>query len=441
MAREMAACKRRRKVALMEETAVVIAPGMASELDETLQLVREHEAWRARCLNLIASENAYSKSLLALLSSDLEQRYANYLGRDRGQRTYRGTRFVEQIEDRAEQLAKRVFDAKYVELRSISGQVAGVAVVSALGTPGATVLELGRAAGGHQVAARMVTVPLINLVVSDLAFDVDAYNVDVEKAVEQIGRLRPRLVIVGSSLFLFPHPVRALAAEVHKHGGLLAYDASHVLGLIAGGGFQLPLEEGADVVFGSTHKTFPGPQGGIIYTDNEDMINRVSAGVYPALVTNHHVARMPAMVVALSEMQQWAPAYGKAVIQNARVLGQSLSDIGVRVVAADRGWTASHTLLLMPDPKQTAREWALALEAANIITTAVPLPAKLGGEGIRIGTQELTRRGATPSDMTTVASLIARVFGGEDPEHVAPDTGDVARRFVELCYSVDALSS
>lgn len=416
-------------------------PGMPAEYRETLDLLREHEAWRAECLNLIASENAFSPSVLRVRSSDLEQRYANYPGRDRGGRTYRGTRFVEQIEERVDRQVKRVFHTQHVELRAISGQVAGAAIVAGLARRGDRVLELTRADGGHQVAGRMATLPLFDLEVHDLAFDPAAYNVDVDQALKQVERLAPRFVILGSSYFLFPHPVEALARAVHERGGLVLYDASHVLGLMAGGRFQEPLSEGADVVFGSTHKTFPGPQGGLIYSNDQELIERASIGVYPALVTNHHVSRMPAMAIALAEMERWGSQYADAVICNAQALGERLSECGVRMVAADRGWTASHALLAIPDPSRDARAWTVALESAGIITTAVPLPTALGGQAIRIGSQEVTRRGAESSDMAAIAGLVARVLQGEDPARVAPDVRDLARCFTGIRYSVDAAIS
>jgi glycine hydroxymethyltransferase len=413
--------------------------GVTPELQETLDLLARHEGWRASCLNMIASENLYSPSLLRLLSSDLEQRYASYRGRAQAQ-DVPGTRFVRQIEDRVEQLVMRVFRCSEVELRAISGHVAGVAVLAGLARPGDTVLELSRADGGHALAARMVAAPLFDLDVHGLAFDPHAYNIDVDRALEQVKRLRPRLVILGSSLFLFPHPIAALASAVHERDGLLLYDASHVLGLMAGGRFQQPLGEGADLVFGSTHKTFPGPQGGLIFGNDRDLVSRASVGVYPALVTNHHVARMPAMALALAEMERWGVAYADRVVDNARALGEALSSEGLSVVAADRGWTASHTVLVVPLKSRTAAEWAHALEVANIVTTPVALPSELGGEGVRIGTQEVTRRGGQPEHMRSIAALIARVLRGENPELAAPESRELAGSLSSLAYSVDAPS-
>jgi len=419
-------------------TAAAAPLGLPSEVAETMELLREHEAWRAESLNLIASENAFSPSVLRARASDLEQRYANYMGRNNHERTYRGTRYVQAIEDLVEAQVKRVFGAGHVELRAISGQVAGAAIVAALARPGDCVLELTRADGGHQVAGRMIVLPLVDLDVQDLAFDPAAYNVDVDRALEQIGRRRPRLVILGSSYFLFPHPVAALAAAVHDHGGYLLYDASHVLGLMAGGRFQDPLAEGADLVFGSTHKTFPGPQGGLIYGNDGALIEAVSAGVYPALVTNHHVSRMPGMSIALAEMERWGREYADAVIGNAQALAAALTIEGVTVVGADRRATESHTLLVIPPADRDARSWSLALEATGIITTSVPLPEALGGQAIRIGSQEVTRRGAEARDMSAIAAVVARVLRGEDPAAVAPAVRQLALRFRGLRFSIDA---
>ena len=370
--------------------------GEGGELQETLRLLYEHENWPTHCLNLIASENAYSRSLLELLSSDLEQRYANYAHRDTSARSYRGTKYVGAIEALVEAQAQRLFAARHVELRPISGHIAGVGVLAGLARPGDRVLELSRSAGGHGLAARMIEAPLFRLDVGDLAFNATSFNIDVTRAVDQIGRLRPQFVVLGASTFLFPHPVRELSTAAHSVGGVVLYDASHVLGLIVGHSFQSPLDDGADVMFGSTHKTFPGPQGGFIASNNEELITRASIGVYPALVTNHHLARMPAMSVALAEMERWGDEYAAHVIDNARALGSALSEMGVAMVAADHGWTSSHTVLMMPPTERSAGAWTGALEDANIITSIARLPAELGSAGIRLGAQEVTRRGAGP---------------------------------------------
>lgn len=170
-----------------------------------------------------------------------------------------------------------------------AGHVAGVAVLMGLCSPGDLVLELGRDGDGHREGGKLASSPLVPLEIEYLPFDQTSYNVDVVGTIQLIDRRQPRMVILGSSNFLFPHPVSAIAEALKAYPDtLLVYDASHVMGFLAAGRFQDPLREGADLVIGSTHKTLPGPQGGIIFSNRSDLMDAVSQATYPALVTNHH---------------------------------------------------------------------------------------------------------------------------------------------------------
>jgi glycine hydroxymethyltransferase len=401
------------------------------------ELVARHEAWRAECLNLIASENVLSPAVHAVLDSDLVHRYADYTGRDLGARRYRGTRYVVEIEREVERLAQEVFRARFVELRPLAGHLAGAAVLLALCRPADVVLEIGRDGGGHREAGKFGASELAHLDVRHLPIDAGRYNVDPVAAAALIAETRPRCVILGSSNFLFPHPVAELRrAMVGLDESYLVYDASHVMGLVAAGRFQDPLPEGADVVFGSTHKTFPGPQGGIIFTNRTDLITRISDVVYPGLVTNHHPFRMPALGVALAEIARFGAAYADQVIANSTALGAALEAAGIACVTdgslppVGPRYSASHTLLLRVAPFGTADDVALRLEAAGIITTGGPLPDALGGHGIRIGTQELTRRGFGQADMPGVARLIAQaVRGDRRPTVISREVAELVRAF------------
>ena len=392
------------------------------------ELVARHTTWRASTLNLIASENVLSPSVLAALGSDIEGRYADYPGRDPANRRYRGNRYIVEIEAEATRLAREIFRARYVELRAIAGHLAGLAVILAVCRPGDLVLELDREGGGHREAGRLGVAPLISLDIGALPFDAVRFNVDPEAAVRLIEERRPRLVILGSSHFLFPHPVAALAEAVHRiPDSVLAYDASHVLGFLAAGRFQDPLTEGADIVFGSTHKTFPGPQGGIIYSNDDTLMDRVTEALVPALITNHHPGRMAALALTMAEMREWGPAYMDQTVANARALGRALVDEGVPVIEADDRPTDSHTILVKVAEFGTGAEIALRLEAAGIITTHATLPDEHGREGLRLGTQEVTRRGADEATMPQIARLIADiVLGRHDPAGVAAEVSALA---------------
>jgi len=373
-------------------------------------LVARHTAWRRTTLNLIASENILSPAVLAALSSDLQARYADYPGRDPRNRRYRGNRYIAQIEAEAVRLAQERFGARFVELRPLGGHLAGLAIVMAACRPGDVVLEVGREGGGHREAGRLVVAPAISLDVRYLPFDAARFNVDAAAAVRQIEELRPSLVILGSSHFLFPHPVAAIAEAVHRiPGAVLAYDASHVMGFLAAGRFQDPLGEGADIVFGSTHKTLPGPQGGIIYSNDDALMDRVTEVLVPGLITNHHPGRMPAMALALLEMATWGGDYMDAVVANARALGEALAAEGIPVIEVDGRATNSHTVLAKMADFGSGEAIARRLEEAGIILTHATLPDEHGREGLRLGTQEVTRTGATGATMAEVARLIADV--------------------------------
>jgi len=402
-----------------------------------VEMLEAHEAYRGSCLNLVAAENVLSPLARGTLDSELVHRYADYVGRDLRARKYLGTGWIVEIEESVHDLLRALFRVPFVETRALSGHVAGAAVLMSLTKPGDIVLELDGPGGGHRIAEKLNATHFATLDVRPLPFDPERYGVDVERTVELARRVRPRVIILGSSLFLFPHPVAELAAALaDQPETVIAYDASHVLGLIAGGAFQDPLREGAAVLWSSTHKSFPGPPGGLILAERAEIIDAASQAVYPGLVTNHHPARMPALGIAAAEMLAFGQAYAGAIIANARRLAAEIDARGVPVVGAARGYTASHTALVVVDRFRPAPEIGARLEAAGIITTVSKLPAALGGSCIRLGLQELTRRGALPDDMPAVAGLIADVVTGtRNPEAVLPEVRALAARFAEVGYT------
>lgn len=415
-------------------------PAPAGAARRLVELVAEHETWRASCLNLVAAENVMSPAARALLDSDLASRYGDYVGRDLRARKYFGTSVMVEIEELVGVLLRRLFDAEFVEARPLSGHVAGVGAVLALTEPGDVVLELDSPGGGHRIAEKLNATHHARLEVLPLPFDPGQYAVDLERTVELTRARRPRMVILGSSLFLFPHPVAALvAALADQPETVIAYDASHVLGLIAGHRFQDPLREGAGLVWASTHKIFPGPPGGLVLTQSAEIIERIVPAIYPGLVTNHNPGRMPSLGLAAAEMLAFGEAYADAIIANARRLGEEIDRRGVPVVARERGYTSSHTLLLPVAAFGAGREVGQRLEAAGIITTASRLPAALGDDGIRLGLQELTRRGATPDDMPAVAELIAdTVTRRRAPEAVRERARELAVGFDRIGFTFES---
>lgn len=237
---------------------------MQALIDEILSIVERHEKWRGReCINLIPSENVMSPQARGLLSSDLTHRYTS------SYKFYMGTRFIDEIEAYGEKLAKEVFNAETANLRPLSGHIADLIFFANFTKPKDTVICVSEQDGGYPGMWQRALPKFLKYKVVAFPFSKEQRNIKTEKAKELIQQTKPKAVVFGASLILFPHPVRELAKIAQEIGANVGYDGSHVMGLIAGKTFQDPLREGATALFGSTHKSFFGPQGGIFLADKE----------------------------------------------------------------------------------------------------------------------------------------------------------------------------
>ncbi|MFQ6012380.1 MAG: serine hydroxymethyltransferase [Thermoplasmata archaeon] len=380
---------------------------------DLLGLAREQEAWRlGRAINLIASENVTSPQVRALLGSDFGHRYSLPLHREiRGsfvENAYRGTRFLDEMEAGGEAVARRLFGAGFATLKPLSGHVSGFVVLAATCRRGDAILVVDPSDGGYDGYGPENLPGLLGLRVAYLPFRRDRWNLRVEEATAKIREVKPRLVIVGASLFLFPYDLPPLREACDRVDARLAYDASHVLGLIAGDAFQHPLAEGADLLLGSTHKSLFGPQGGLL-ASREAEGEALQENLVWRAQDNAHWNRVAALAQALGEAEAFGAAYAQAVIRNARRLAGELDAGGLAVRAADQGYTASPQILLDGPAVQEAFDLTLndlagILERNDLIVDAVG----------RLGTNEVTRMGATEEDMAEVADCILRSARGED---------------------------
>ena len=390
-------------------------------IDEILELVQSHEEWRGKqCLNLIPSENVMSPAVRALLSSELAHRYT---ARDR---FYMGTRFTDQIEQYGEKVARELFKAETADLRPLSGHIADLIVLANLTKQNETLMCVSPDDGGYPGMWRDGLAGLLKLNVTPFPFSKKDMNIKVQAAQEIIPKAKPKAVIFGASLITFPHPVKDLAEVARENGAIVGFDGSHVLGLIAGDQFQDPLREGAQVLFGSTHKSFFGPQGGIILA-NKETGEFLKEKIYPAFVDNAHWNRIAALTLALAEMRNFGKDYALQVVRNSKTLAKSLHDLGFPVICSHLGFTKSHQVILDYGDVRKARSVAEKLQRANIIVDCV----------IRVGTCEVTRRGMKEADMLRVAELLRRVIIDEErPEAVKNDVAKLCSEFqkVEYCF-------
>lgn len=390
-------------------------------ISEILSLVEKHEQWRGKeCLNLIPSENVMSPAVRSLLASEFGHRYTS---RDR---FYMGTRFIDEIEQYGEELAKDVFGAETADLRPLSGHIADLIFLACFSKPGDVLMCVSPEDGGYPGLWDDGLAGFLGLKAVPFPFLKENMSIDIEKAEETIKSLKPKIVIFGASLILFPHPVEALVSVARENGVLVGFDGSHVLGLIAGKNFQDPLREGAQALFGSTHKSFFGPQGGIILADKEHG-ELMKAKIYPRFVDNAHWNRIAALTLALAEIKNFGRDYAEQVIRNAKALAKTLHGYDFPVKCANLGFTQSHQVILDFRNYERGREIAERLQRANIIVDCV----------IRIGTCEVTRRGMKEEEMAKIAELIKRtVLDMENPEVIKKEVAKLCSEFqkVEYCF-------
>jgi len=372
-------------------------------------------------LNLIPSENVMSPSVRSLLSSELAHRYT---ARDH---FYMGTQFTDEIEQYGEKVARELFKAQTADLRPLSGHIADLIVLANLTEPGDKLLCVPPEHGGYPGMWKPGLAELLKLKAVPFPFSKNDMNIKVPEAKETISNIKPKVVIFGASLINFPHPVKDLAKVARETGAIVGFDGSHVLGLIAGEQFQDPLREGAQALFGSTHKSFFGPQGGILLADR-DLGELLKQKIYPAFVDNAHWNRIAALTLALVEMKNFGKAYATQIIRNSKSLAKALYDYGFPVVCQHLGFTQSHQAIVDYGDYEKGRAVAEKLQRANIIADCV----------IRFGTCEVTRRGMKETEMLKIAELIKRtVMDGENPEAIKKDVARLAAEFQKVQYCFD----
>ena len=239
--------------------------------------------------------------------------------------------------------------------------------------------------------------------------------------------------------------MKEMAAAAKEVGASVMYDGAHVLGLIAGGQFQDPLREGADVMTGSSHKTFPGPQGGFLLSSSEDPAfhRKLNNAMFPGVCSSYHLHHVAGKVMALAEFKEYGAAYAKDIVANAQAFAAALAGEGFDVLAESRGYTASHQVLTRHGDLDSGAgaKAAQKLEQAGIITNMNMLPGDtkaLAPSGLRLGVQELTRVGFTTDEMQDVAKFYARVLlHDEDPARVKNDVHQLKseHQIIRYCFN------
>ncbi|WP_346777997.1 serine hydroxymethyltransferase [Paraburkholderia sp. Ac-20347] len=401
--------------------------------------VNRNAQWRGQeCLNLVAAESPTSLAARALLSSEIGTRASGgHIGKSN--RFFAGMRFIDELESLCVELLKKSFRVRYADHRLMGGMAATLVAYTALARPGDTVMTAPLPMGGDTSNRTNGPPGVRGLRVIDIPYSKKDGTIDLDEFAAIARKERPAVIGLGMTLTLFPLPVREIKEIVSAWGGLVYFDGAHQLGLISAGLFQDPLKEGADVMTGSSGKTFSGPQGGIICWDDGQFSERITDTIFPVLTGSHQINRVAALAVAASEMLEFGPAYMRQVVANAQALAGFLDERGMKVLYGDRGYTRTHQIVVDSTPAGSGREAVHRLEAANIICNEMPLPwddveAEGGETGIRLGTVEVTRRGMGVPEMEWIAEQISRVLRGEEPSASARKIADFVSQFDTIYY-------
>lgn len=367
-------------------------------------------------LELIASENFVSPSVLEAMGNVMTNKYAEGLP---GKRYYGGCEFVDIVEELARERAKELFGAEHANVQPHSGAQANMATYFAFLDPGDKILGMNLSHGGHLTHGSPVNFSGRLFEVVPYGVQEDSGRIDYDALRDQALSERPSMIIAGASAYPRIIDFEVFADIAKEIDATLVVDIAHIAGLVATGHHPSPLPY-ADVVTTTTHKTLRGPRGGMILT-SEVHSKAIDKSVFPFMQGGPLMHVIAAKAVALREAL--APGfsdYSAQVIANARALGSDLDDLGLHLVS---GGTDTHLVLVdlrCSHHDLTGKDAEVALEAAGITVNKNTVPGETRSpfvtSGLRIGTPALTSRGMKQTEMKSIAGWIGRVLDSPSDE-------------------------
>ena len=424
--------------AVIGELESRLTEGSFAEIEaRVMGLIDDHERHMDdETIGLNAGTNVMNPRAAALMARSLGNRPS--LGFP-GDKYEMGMEYAEQLEVTAESLVKRLFQVPYAEIRVGSGALANLYAFMATCKPGDDIMAFPGEMGGHVTHHGAGCAGLYGLNVHDVPYDGTAMTIDLDRLRVEAKRIRPKLITVAGSLCLYPYPVSDVRAIADEVGAYVLYDAAHMGGLIAGGRFQQPMAEGAHLMTMSTYKAFGGPPSGLIVTSEAELAGKFDSIAFPGMTANFDLGKTAALILSVLDLLEYGTAYGDACIENARTLGAALQSEGFSVHASPgRELTDSHHLALSAAPFGGGQAASKLMARANILLCGIGLPiAPLDGDlnGIRIGSQEITRQGMGAAAMVEIARLMSRVWlKGDVPENVRTDVLDFRSAYRALVF-------
>jgi glycine hydroxymethyltransferase len=421
----------------IQSLAERVSARSADEIEhDLLAHVAENRAIHERdCVNLNPATNVMNPKAEALLSAGIGARPS--LGYP-GDKYEMGLEAIEKIEVLCAELAAEIFGARFAEIRVGSGALANLYVFMMAAKPGDIIIAPPPAIGGHITHHGAGAAGFYGVETHPAPIDPKRYTVDVDALRIMARRLTPKLITIGGSLNLFPHPIREIRTIADEVGALVLFDAAHMSGMIAGRAWQQPLEEGAHVMTMSTYKSLGGPPSGLIVTNDASVAQRLDAIAYPGLTANFDAAKSAALAMTLLDWKEHGGAYAAEMGATAKALGEALIARGLPVFARDRGITTSHQFAIEAAAYGGGQAAAKRLRQANILACGIGLPiASVEGDvnGLRIGTPEIVRWGMGLADMPELAGYIAEALSNACAAgSIAEDVTRFRRRFSTLHF-------
>lgn len=413
------------------------------ECSSLLSTLTDYEQHICHVINLVASENVLSPLAKLPFLLDLHSRYFLDDIRRFGKWYFPHGSHIQEIEQQfLIPLLKNMAEAKYVNIRPISGMNCMVIALSAFTKPGETILSIPLENGGH--ASTPSIADSIGRKCRFIPFS-NAYDIDYPAFEKLVLQTQPGLVYLDQSTLLFPidpQPIRELIDRLSPHT-ILHYDTSHTNGLILGKALFNPLQKGAHCYGGSTHKTLPGPHKGFLATNDETVSTRIESKA-DHFVSHHHPGSSLSLAITLMEMKHCqGELYARTVISNARAFAENLSKLGFYVAGKEKGYTQCHQIWATPCKNKSSKDYYQDLTQAGIMSNLFDALPGIGQPAFRLSVSELTRRGAESQDMQSLANIMSEILlNNTSSASIKEETKTLSEKLkdVKFCYTLDDLN-
>lgn len=404
---------------------------------DLINKVKDLETIDSNYLHLTAFENIISNTAKQFLSSKLSSRYYFGGGENRiidwNPFTCLGLPEVQDIVDTASSILARRLHASAVDLRCLSGVHAMTCVILSVTDPGDSVMSISHNDGGHFSTTQILKTTGRSQVFA--VFDQEKLDFNIEETVSVFKENRCKAIYIDISYCINPINIKALRERL-GHEAIIIYDASHTIGLMFSNKFQSPLTEGADILCANTHKTLPGTQKALIASKDSTCAEKINTAISSGLVSSSHTHHLIALAVSVLEMDLHGDEYAKQIIENSNTLGKELSRLGMEVRTTSDGlYSHSHQVHLYIDNLPNKDLLYSRLVENNISTNFDNRPG--GRLIIRIGVQEVTRRGMKAAEMSQIADLLKRSLYGEQ---IKNEVVKFNAKYTKVHYSFDDIN-